>query len=51
MKKSIELLLNFSSFGIHNSSFSFTYPPAAGGKKIKILLHLCFISYINLDME
>ena len=22
-------------------------PLAAGGKKIKIILHLCFISYIN----
>jgi hypothetical protein len=32
MKKSFELLLNFSSFSIHNSSFSFTNPLAAGGK-------------------
>jgi len=32
MKGSIELLLSFSSFIIHNSSLSFTYPLAAGGK-------------------
>jgi hypothetical protein len=31
MKRAIELLLSFSSFSIHNSSFSFTYPLAAGG--------------------
>jgi len=35
MKMSIELLLSFSSFSIHNSSFSFTYPLAAGGKEEK----------------
>jgi len=34
MKRSIELLLSFSSFSIHNSSLSFTYPLAAGGKVI-----------------
>jgi len=34
MKKSFELLLSFSSFNIHNSSFSFNYPLAAGGKKV-----------------
>jgi len=32
MKGCFELLLIFSSFIIHNSSFSFTYPLAAGGK-------------------
>jgi hypothetical protein len=31
MNGSIELLLSFSSFIVHNSSFSFTYPLAAGG--------------------
>jgi hypothetical protein len=34
MKMPIELLLSFSSFSIHNSSFSFTYPLAAGGYTI-----------------
>jgi len=33
MKRSFELLLSFSSFSIHNSSFSFTYPLAAGGSR------------------
>jgi hypothetical protein len=37
MKRSIELLLSFSSFSIHNSSLSFTYPLAAGGKVINKL--------------
>jgi hypothetical protein len=32
MKQSIELLLSFSSFSIHNSSFSFTSPPGPGDK-------------------
>jgi len=34
MKRSFELLLSFSSFIIHNSSFSFTYPLAAGGRRV-----------------
>jgi hypothetical protein len=35
MKRSIELLLSFSSFSIHNSSFSFTYPLVAEGRRGK----------------
>jgi hypothetical protein len=33
MRRSFELLLRFSSFSIHNSSFSFTYPPGRRRQK------------------
>jgi hypothetical protein len=35
MKRSFESLLSFSSFSIHNSSFSFTSPPWPPEAKIK----------------